>query len=192
VTERKRGTVIKTKGGLWQGVIPLAALLASACNHEISKAWDSGGKIEAKVSAQTCASATPCPESPPLTARPECRHLVDDAFVATVEMSMVGSLFPTDPGKPRTEIWDIGCDGRCDVAVLRPGNVYGGKVGAGDLSAFSGRVIKRRGKTFEVDLNAIGDDLLTVDLGNGIVTYVQTTKLGDRVTGQGSCGGAKQ
>ena len=165
----------------------LACGLLLGCDQGFSKTWDSGGKLEAKVTAQLCPSASAVPVSQPLTAIPHCHFIIDEAFTATVEMRMIGTLFPGTPEPPRTEIWDIGCDTRCDVAVLRPDSVYNGKIGEGALSAFSGRVVKRRGKAFDIELNALGDDLLTVDLDNGLVSYVQTTKLGGRRTGQGAC-----
>lgn len=169
----------------------LSCGLLLGCEQSISKTWDSGGKVEAKLTAQACPSVSASP-APPLSAMPECRFLIDQAFTATVEMRMIGTLFPETPSPPRTEIWDIGCDGRCDVAVLYPDHVQDGRIGPGDLSAFSGRVVRHRGKVFEIELNAIGEDQLTVDLDNGLVSYVQTTKVGGRRTGQGSCPVAKR
>lgn len=182
MNEPKRGPAITTQ-------LAAIAVLLFGCDHKISKAWDSGAKLEAKVSAQTCPSATPtsCPPDKGIQALPSCSLLADIGFNAVVEMDLVGSAFPSLRQEPRTEIWAINCGRLCDLAILRPSNVYQSGVGESALHAQRGRVKARRGNLFEIEVEDVGRGQLTVDIDKRSVSYRLTNDAGGRVTGEGRC-----
>jgi hypothetical protein len=184
MTERKRGTLITTKSGRLQGVITLALLLIG-CDQGFSKTWDSGGKIEARVSAQTCPSVTVATERP-LEVRVSCGDLSKHVYFALADMRVLTEGNATRP--EHREAWNLACvRGDCSVHILELDSLAElHQVTAGTMFSREGRMSRRGAATAEIAFDGAEKGVLRLDSSLGVWTFEESFG-GVTTKGAGKC-----
>lgn len=142
----------------------LPLLLTPACDREITKVWDSGGRVEARVSAQTCPSVSALPQvdPPSLGVRASCGNPSRDRFDTAAEVNLVHPGFPHSPG--HREAWSVSCfRTACSLVTLGLDSVREThEVAVGDMNEERGTAVRRNG-VVEIKFDSPWDEVLRID-----------------------------
>ena len=183
---RRPGTRELRNGRQWAQIIALLSLVG--CDHEVSKAWDSGGKIEAKVSAQTCPPASAAPERP-LVVQVSCGDLSKGFYSALADMHVLTEGKASRP--EHREAWDLSCfQNDCRLLTLElDALAEQSRLWPASMGHKEGHMV-RAGTTGEVRFDDGTRGMLKVDTSLGVWSYDEDLA-GVRVRGTGRCSQGK-